>query len=67
MVGVGSLVMHYDMQLYIAVSDDLGPTDILYNCIWDLKSWMADNFLQLSHSRTEVLIIGPEGEREKLF
>ena len=49
-----------DTQLYIAVSpDNLEPVDVLLNCILDIKSWMADNFLQLNQDKTEVLIIGP--------
>ena len=46
-----------DTQLYIAVSpDDTGPIDSLLNCILDIKSWMAENFLQLNQDKTEVLI-----------
>ena len=57
-----------DTQLYIAVSpDDTGPLDTLFNCILDIKSWMAANFLQLNQDKTEVLVIGPEGQREKLL
>ena len=57
-----------DTQLYIAVSpDDTGPIDTLLNCILDIKSWMAVNFLQLNQDKTEVLVIGPEGKREKLL
>uniref|UniRef100_A0A671TXF6 Reverse transcriptase domain-containing protein n=1 Tax=Sparus aurata TaxID=8175 RepID=A0A671TXF6_SPAAU len=57
-----------DTQLYIAVSpDDMGPIDSLLNCILDIESWMAENFLQLNQDKTEVLIIGPEGKREKLL
>lgn len=37
-----------DTQLYIAVSpNDLEYADTLFNCTLDLKSWMAENFLQL--------------------
>uniref|UniRef100_A0A8C7Z7X7 Reverse transcriptase domain-containing protein n=1 Tax=Oryzias sinensis TaxID=183150 RepID=A0A8C7Z7X7_9TELE len=47
-----------DTQLYIAVSpDDLEPINTLLNCILDIKSWMAENFLQLNQDKTEVLII----------
>lgn len=54
-----------DTPLSIAVSpDDLEPIDSLFNCI--LKSWMADTCLQLNQEKAEVLVIGPEGEREKL-
>ena len=57
-----------ETQLYIAVSpDDTGPIDTLLNCILDIKSWMAVNFLQLNQDPTEVLVIGPEGKREKLL
>ena len=35
--------------------------------ILDIKSWMAENFLQLNQDKTEVLIIGPEAQREKLL
>ncbi len=57
-----------DTQLYIAVSpDDTGPIDTLFNCILDIKSWMAVNFLQLNQDKTEVLVIGPEGQKEKLL
>lgn len=56
-----------DTQLYIAVSpDDTGPIDALFNCILDIKSWMAENFLQLNQDKTELLVIGPEAMREKL-
>lgn len=56
-----------DTQLSIPVSpDDLEPIDSLFNCILDLKSWMADTCLQLNQEKAEVLVIAPEGEREKL-
>ncbi|TWW81832.1 hypothetical protein D4764_01G0016470 [Takifugu flavidus] len=51
-----------DTQLYIAVApDDTGPVDALFNCILDIQSWMAENFLQLNQDKTEALVIGPEG------
>ena len=54
-----------DMQLYIAVSpDDTGPIDVLFNCILEIKTWMAANFLQLNQDKTEVLLIGPEGQKK---
>ena len=57
-----------DTQLYIAVSpDDTGPIDVLFNCILDIKTWMAANFLQLNQDKTEVLVIGPEGQKEQTF
>jgi len=63
--GVGFHSYADDTQLYIAVSpDDLEPVNVLLNCILDIKSWMAENFLQLNQGKTEVLIIGPEDKRE---
>ena len=41
-----------DTQLYITVSpDDMGPIDSILNCILDIKSWMAENFLQLNQDK----------------
>ena len=57
-----------DTQLYISMSpDDTRPMDALFNCILEIKSWMAENFLQLNQDKTEVLVIGPEAQREKLL
>lgn len=47
----------------MAVSpDDTGPIDSLLNCILDTKAWMS----QLNQDKTEVLIVGPKAQREKL-
>lgn len=35
--------------------------------VLDLKSWMAESFLQLKQDKTEVLVIALEGVREKLL
>lgn len=77
MLPVGGVIRRYginfhsyadDTQLYISVSpDDTRPMDALFNCILDIKSWMAENFLQLNQDKTEVLVIGPEAQREKLL
>uniref|UniRef100_A0A3P9M6K8 Reverse transcriptase domain-containing protein n=1 Tax=Oryzias latipes TaxID=8090 RepID=A0A3P9M6K8_ORYLA len=57
-----------DTQLYIAMSpDDTRPIEALFNCILDVKLWMANNFLQLNQEKTEILVIGPEAKREKQF
>lgn len=54
-----------DDMLYIAVSPDgFGQIINLFNCISDIKSWIAENFLQLNQDKTEVLIIGLEAQRE---
>ncbi|MGL5101479.1 MAG: reverse transcriptase domain-containing protein, partial [Plesiomonas sp.] len=49
-----------DTQLYI--SSRPGETHQILKvteCIVDIKSWMASNFLLLNSEKTEVLIIGP--------
>lgn len=57
-----------DTQLYISVSpDDTRPMDALSNCILDIESWMAENFLQLDQGNTEVLVIAPEAQREDVY
>ena len=57
-----------DTQLDIAMSpDNTGQIDALFNCTVDIKSWMAVHFLQLNQDKTEVLVIGPEGQRERLL
>ena len=41
-----------DTQLSIAVSpDDTLPIDDLFNCILDIRTWMAENFLQLNQDK----------------
>uniref|UniRef100_A0A8C6Q5K8 Reverse transcriptase domain-containing protein n=1 Tax=Nothobranchius furzeri TaxID=105023 RepID=A0A8C6Q5K8_NOTFU len=66
--GVNFHIYADDTQLYISVSpDDSRSMDALFNCILDIQSWMAENFLQLNQDKTEVLVIGPEAQREKLL
>ncbi len=44
-----------DIQLYLPVkSDENTSLQPLFNCLGEVKSWMADNFLQLNDSKTEV-------------
>uniref|UniRef100_A0A3B3CU78 Reverse transcriptase domain-containing protein n=1 Tax=Oryzias melastigma TaxID=30732 RepID=A0A3B3CU78_ORYME len=55
-----------DTQLYVAVSpDEPTATNKLINCINDIKDWMAANFLKLNKDKTEIMIIGPEADRER--
>ena len=56
-----------DTKLYIAMSpDDPGSIDALFNCILDIKSWMAKYFLQLNQDKIEVLFIGSEAQRQRI-
>ncbi len=48
-----------DIQLYLPVkSDENTSLQPLFDCLSEVKSWLADNFLQLSDSKTEVLVFG---------
>jgi hypothetical protein len=40
--------------------------DKLLDCISDLNTWMAHNFLQLNHHKIKVLIVGAKAQRENL-
>ncbi len=52
-----------DTQIYISFKNDSQSTEarciqLLQNCIIDIKSWMADNFLKLNDKKTEVIALG---------
>lgn len=52
-----------DNQLYVAMSpDDTGSLSALFNCILDMKSCLAENFLLLNKDKT----FGSGVKREKL-
>ena len=40
--------------------------DKLLDCISDLNTWTAHNFLQLNQDKTEVIIVGAKAQRENL-
>lgn len=53
-----------DKQLYIGDSPNSAePVKVHLNCILGIKSWTAENFLQVNWDKTEVSIIIPEDER----
>ncbi len=48
-----------DTQFYLpAKTDGSGSLDVLDDCFEEIKGWMADNFLQLNESKSEILILG---------
>ncbi len=48
-----------DMQFYLPVSlDSACSLNNLFNCLNDIKCWMARNFLQLNEKKTEVIMCG---------
>ena len=49
-----------DTQLYLPLKPGTaGNVSNLLSCLSEIKDWMAQNFLQLNESKTEILIIGP--------
>ncbi len=48
-----------DIQLYLPVkSDENTSLQPLFDSLGEVKSWLADNFLQLNDYKTEVLVFG---------
>lgn len=48
-----------DAQLYLPLkTDDVYELNDLMNCLYEIKLWMAQNFLQLNEAKTECLIVG---------
>lgn len=67
MLPLGSIIQRYGMsycnahntQFYFPIClDKKSSTENALNCFVDIRFWLADNFLQLNESKTEVLIFG---------
>ncbi len=56
-----------DLQLYISVSSG-NPRGLnsLFSCLKDITIWMNNFFLKLNEQKTEILLVGPLEERQKL-
>uniref|UniRef100_A0A3P8PIB2 Pyrin domain-containing protein n=1 Tax=Astatotilapia calliptera TaxID=8154 RepID=A0A3P8PIB2_ASTCA len=53
-----------DTQLYLSMkSDNTHQLVKLQECLKDIKTWMAANFLLLNSDQTEVIVLGPENLR----
>lgn len=49
-----------DTQVYLPVRPGTpGALKALFDCLEDMKHWMADSFLKLNETKTEILIFGP--------
>ncbi len=54
-----------DTQCYIPLHPkDVSSLQCLFDCLRDVKQWMSANFLQLNHSKTEVLSFGSPASTE---
>uniref|UniRef100_A0A8C4X8L7 Reverse transcriptase domain-containing protein n=1 Tax=Erpetoichthys calabaricus TaxID=27687 RepID=A0A8C4X8L7_ERPCA len=51
-----------DTQVYIPVCNS--AMNQLHNCLSELRSWMANNFLDLNQNKIEVLIVGPSAKAQ---
>lgn len=50
-----------DTQIYLPVSElNSSSIDTLLACLYDVKDWMAANFLKLNENKTEVIVFGPK-------
>lgn len=56
-----------DTQIYISLTaGEYEPVDSLCHCIKQVTAWMQNNFLQLNSDKTEVIIFGPQKQRERV-
>lgn len=67
MLLLGGVIRRWYTAVYVRVSwwprTDWCP----FKCILDIKTWMAEKFLQLNQDRSQVLVIGPEAQRDKVL
>ena len=56
-----------DTQIYFAFKPHYSRQNILriQSCIEDIRLWMRDNFLKLSDSKTEFLVIGSKHQKSQ--
>uniref|UniRef100_A0A3Q3RNJ0 Reverse transcriptase domain-containing protein n=1 Tax=Mastacembelus armatus TaxID=205130 RepID=A0A3Q3RNJ0_9TELE len=56
-----------DTQIYISLTaGEYGPVDSLCHCIEQITLWMQNNFLQINSDKTEIIIFGPQKQRESV-
>lgn len=52
-------------QLYESMApDDFDTVENIFNCIEDVKDWMAANFLKHNKDKTKILLIGLDADRK---
>uniref|UniRef100_A0A7N8X145 Reverse transcriptase domain-containing protein n=1 Tax=Mastacembelus armatus TaxID=205130 RepID=A0A7N8X145_9TELE len=56
-----------DTQIYISLTaGEYGPVDSLCRCIEQITLWMQNNSLQINSGKTEIIIFGPQKQRESV-
>ena len=57
-----------DTQIYVSLmAGEHGPVYTLCHCIEQICVWMQKNFLQLNSDETEIIVCGPQKQRESLI
>ncbi len=68
MLSLGSILQKYninycyadDLQLYLPIKlENDSSLHHLFSCFDEVRTWMANNILQLNADKTEVLLLGP--------
>ncbi len=51
-----------DSQIYFPIKyGEKSSLETLYNCLADVKCWLANNFLQLNEDKSEFIVFGQKG------
>uniref|UniRef100_A0A8C6WDV8 Reverse transcriptase domain-containing protein n=1 Tax=Neogobius melanostomus TaxID=47308 RepID=A0A8C6WDV8_9GOBI len=57
-----------DTQIYVSLTaGEHGPVDTLCHCIEQISLWMQNNFLQLNSDKTEIIVFGPQTQRQSVI
>lgn len=66
---LGSILRKYDISFHCYAEDthtylplkrkNASPLKLLFDCLKDIKDWMALSFLHFNESKTEIMIFGP--------
>ena len=56
-----------DTQLYFSTTPTtLLPPQSIVNCLQEIKTWMTTNLLKLNSKKTELMVMGPKAQLEKV-
>ena len=55
-----------DTQIYLAIKDVTDAISSIQSCTTQIKDWMTVNKLRMNDSKTEVMLLGPKVQRNRL-